>query len=347
MDLHYIELSDNKMNKAFIKGLAYYLPQKEVTNEELVKEFPEWSVEKVAQKVGVDVRHLAADNETAGDMAEKAARKLFEEYQIDTKTIDFLMLCTQSPDYFLPSTACVLQDRLGIPTSAGAFDYNLGCSGCVYGMAMAKGLIAAGIAKNVLLLTAETYNKYLHPSDKSNRSIFGDGAAACLVSTEGFAEIGEFSLGTDGSGANNLIVKTGAARQKRPTGKLVEDDEGHVWYDDYLYMNGGAIFNFTLDAVPVMMKEILDKNGLKKEEIDYYIFHQANKFMLSTIRKVCCISKDKFYINLATTGNTVSSTVLIGLKDCLVNGTIKAGDKVMITGFGVGLSWGGTLLTFK
>lgn len=331
---------------AYIKAISYYLPEKVVTNEELVKEFPEWSVDKVAQKVGVDSRHLAAEDETAGDMAEKAARKLFDEYQIDPKSIDFLMLCTQSPDYFLPSTACVLQDRLGIPTSAGAFDYNLGCSGCVYGMAMAKGLVAAGIAKNILLLTAETYNKYLHPSDKSNRSIFGDGAAACLISIEGFAEIGEFVLGTDGSGANNLIVKTGASRQKAVTGLSVEDDEGHVWYDDYLYMNGGAIFNFTLDAVPAMMAHILEKNHLQKDEIDYYVFHQANKFMLNTIRKVCVLPKDKFYVSLAETGNTVSSTVLIGLKDCLNNQLIKAGDKVMISGFGVGLSWGGTILKF-
>lgn len=330
----------------YIKAISYYLPEKVVINEELVKEFPEWSVEKVAQKVGVDSRHVAAENETAGDMAEKAARKMFEEYKIDPKTIDFLMLCTQSPDYFLPSTACVLQDKLGVPTSAGAFDYNLGCSGCVYGMAMAKGLIAASIAKNVLLLTAETYNKYLHPSDKSNRSIFGDGAAACLISTEGFAEIGEFSLGTDGSGANNLIVKTGAARKKEKTGKFVEDEEGHVWYDDFLYMNGGNIFNFTLETVPAMMKEILEKNKLEKDQIDYYVFHQANKFMLNTIRKVCVLPKDKFYVNLASTGNTVSSTVLIGLKECMDNGTIKEGDKVMISGFGVGLSWGGTVLDF-
>ena len=332
---------------AFIKAISYYLPERVVTNEELVKEFPEWSVANVAQKVGVDSRHLAAPEETAGDMAEKAARRLFEEYNVSPSEIDFVMLCTQSPDYFLPSTACVLQDRLGIPTSAGAFDYNLGCSGCIYGMAMAKGLIAAGIAKNVLLLTAETYNKYLHPSDKSNRSIFGDGAAACLISTEGFAEIGEFALGTDGSGANHLIVKTGAARHREATGQSMEDAEGHVWHDDYLYMNGSAIFNFTLDAVPAMMKQILEKNGMERDDVDYYVFHQANKFMLNTIRKVCKMDKDKFYVNLAETGNTVSSTVLIGLKDCLVNATIKAGDKVMATGFGVGLSWGGTILKIK
>lgn len=331
---------------AYIKAISYYLPEKVLTNEELVKEFPEWSVDKVAQKVGVDSRHLAAENETAGDMAEKAAKKLFEDYTIDPKSIDFLMLCTQSPDYFLPSTACILQDRLGIPTTAGAFDYNLGCSGCIYGMAIAKGLISSGIAKNVLLLTAETYNKYLHPTDKSNRSIFGDGAAACLISTEGFAEIGEFSLGTDGSGANNLIVKTGASRQKGATGIFVEDEEGHIWYDDYLYMNGGAIFNFTLNAVPALMKDILTKNNIEKHDINYYVFHQANKFMLNTIRKVCALPKDNFYVDLAETGNTVSSTVLIGLKNCMDKQMIKRGDKVMISGFGVGLSWGGTVIQF-
>lgn len=331
---------------AYIKALSYFLPETVVTNEQLLEEFPEWSVDKVAKKVGVNSRHVAAEDETATDMAEKAARKLFDEYGISPSEIDFILLCTQSPDYHLPSSACILQDRLGIPTSAGAFDYNLGCSGCIYGMAVAKGLIAAGIAKNVLVLTAETYNKYLHPSDKSNRSIFGDGAAACLVSTEGFAEIGEFVLGTDGSGANHLIVKSGCARLPKPTGESVTDDEGHVWYDDYLYMNGGAIFNFTLDAVPAMMADILKKNKLEKDNVDFYLFHQANKFMLNTIRKVCVLPKDKFYVNLETTGNTVSSTVLIGLKDCLDNGTIHEGMQVMCAGFGVGLSWGGVMLRF-
>ena len=330
----------------YIKGISYYLPERVVTNEELLQEFPEWNVDKVAAKVGVNSRHLAAADETAGDMAEKAARRLFEEYNINPQTIDFVMLCTQSPDHFLPSTACILQHRLGILTSAGAFDYNLGCSGCIYGMVMAKGLIDSGIAKNVLVLTAETYQKYLHPSDKSNRSIFGDGAAACLISTEGIAEIGQFSLGTDGRGAESLIVKSGAARQKQPTGNVVEDEDGHQRFDDYLYMNGSAIFNFTLEAVPVMMKEILEKNQIERDGVDYFVFHQANKFMLNTIRKVCVLPKDKFYVNLEETGNTVSSTVLIALKDCLDKGTIQPGMKVMITGFGVGLSWGGTILSF-
>lgn len=335
------------MMKAYIKAISYFLPERVVSNEELLQEFPEWSVDKVAAKVGVVSRHVAKEDETAGDLAEKAALGLFFEYGIKPSDIDFVLFCTQSPDYFLPSTACVLQHRLGIPTSAGAFDYNLGCSGCIYGLAVAKGLVLAGVAKNVLLLTGETYTKYLHPSDKSNRSIFGDGAAACLVSADkGFAEIGEFSLGTDGSGANDLIVKTGAARQKEETGCSFVDCEGHVQFDDFLYMNGGAIFNFTLDVVPTMMKQILVNNKMEKDEVDYFVFHQANKFMLNTIRKVCSLPQDKFYINLENSGNTVSSTVMIALKDCLNNGTIKQGDSVMIAGFGVGLSYGGCILNF-
>ena len=332
---------------AYIKAISYYLPERVVTNEDLVKEFPEWDVEKVYNKVGVKERHLAAESETAGDLAEKAALKLFEEYQVSPSDIDFLLLCTQSPDYRLPSTACILQDRLGIPTSAGAFDYDLGCSGCIYGMAVAKGLIAAGLASNVLLLTAETYAKYLHPDDKSNRTIFGDGAAACLISKEkGLAEIGDFVFGTDGSGADNLIVKTRGARFPERTGLTTEDDDGHFNREDYLYMNGSAIFNFTLEQVPPMMKQLLEKSGLGKDDIDYYVFHQANKYMLSTIRKVCGIPKDKFHIDLEHTGNTVSSTVLISLKDCLDQGFIHPGMRVMACGFGVGLSYGGTILHF-
>lgn len=331
---------------AFIKGISYYLPDKIVTNDELLTEFPEWSVDKVEAKVGVRSRHIAAETETAGDLAEKAALKLFEEYGIEPQSIDFVLFCTQSPDYFLPSTACILQNRLGIPTSAGALDYNLGCSGCVYGLAMGKSFVDSGLAHNVLLLTAETYNKYLHPADKSNRSIFGDGAAACLIAADGIAKIGEVVLGTDGSGAQHLIVETGAARKRQASGIVSIDDDGHTKYDDYLYMNGSAIFNFTLDAVPSLMQKLLAKNNVEKNEIDYYIFHQANKFMLDTIRKVCMLPKDKFYVNLAETGNTVSSTVLIGLRQCLDSGKITPGMTVMITGFGVGLSWGGTVLKF-
>lgn len=331
---------------AYIKGISYWLPEKIESVSKLVEEFPEWDAEKIIRKVGVSSRHIAGKNETAGDLAEKAARKLFAEYAISPREIDFVMLCTQSPDYFLPSTACLLQHRLGIPTTAGAFDYDLGCSGCIYGLALAKGLISSGTANNVLLLTAETYSKYLHHSDKSNRSIFGDGAAACLISAEGEAEIGNFVLGTDGKGAEYLIVRSGAARMREKTRYATTDEEGHTKHDDYLYMNGGAIFNFTLDAVPKMRQQVLQKNCMEANEIDLYVFHQANKFMLDTLRKVCVIDKDRFYVDLSTTGNTVSSSVFIALKECMDTKRIQKGMNVMIAGFGVGLSWGGTILKF-
>ena len=213
--------------KAYIKDIAYYLPDTILTNEQIAREFPEWSAEKVASKVGITERHIAAADETATDMAYQAAERLFDQ-GVDRECIDFVLLCTQSPDYFLPSSACILQDRLGLSKNCGAFDFNLGCSGYEYGLAVAKGLIVAGIAHNILLLTSETYTKYLHAQDKGNRTIFGDGASATWVSTEGFAEIGEVVVGTDGSGAENLIVRSLGAKNKALMNDAQSDEDGNL-----------------------------------------------------------------------------------------------------------------------
>lgn len=331
---------------AYIKAISYYLPDRILTNEELVNDFPEWSVDKVASKIGVAERHIAAQDETAGDMATQAAQKLFEEYSdIDRNDIDFVMLCTQSPDYFLPTTACIIQNKLGLNTTCGAIDFNLGCSGYVYGLSLAKGLIFAGVAKNVLLLTAETYNKHLHPRDKGNRTIFGDAATATIVSGDGFAEIGNFSLGTDGRGAENLIVKSGAMRNPSRIDDLTFDDSGNPISSDYLYMNGSEIFNFTLEAVPILVEDTLAKNSLQQSEIDLFVFHQANKYMMNFLRKKIKIDEDKFYYCLEKFGNTVSSTIPIALKEAQKDG--KLNGKILLAGFGVGYSWGGTTLSIK
>lgn len=331
--------------KAFIKGVSYYLPKKIVTNENLILEFPEWSVEKVTSKIGINQRHIAGDNETAGDMAEQAALKLFKEYNISPKDIDFILLCTQSPDYFLPTTACILQNRLNIPTSSGAIDFNLGCSGYIYGLSIAKGLIFSGVAENVLLLTAETYSKHLHYRDKVNRTIFGDGAAATLVSQKGFAEILDFGLGTDGSGANNLITKTGAFRHRNMRNDLHFDEGGNPISSDQLYMDGSAIFNFTLEKVPLLVDNTLIKNNLIKENISLFIFHQANRYMLNFLRKKIKIEEDKFYYYMKDIGNTVSSTIPIALREA--QNEKKVHGNLLIAGFGVGYSWGATVLKIK
>ena len=327
--------------KAYIQDIAYYLPTTVLTNEQIAERFPEWSAEKVAGKVGITERHIAADNETATDMAQKAAEQLFAQ-GVDKSQIDFVLLCTQSPDYFLPSSACILQDKLGLSKDCGAFDFNLGCSGYEYGLAVAKGLIVAGIAKNILLLTAETYTKYIHPQDKGNMTIFGDGASATLVSTEGFAQIDEVVVGTDGSGAENLIVRTSAARHKALTNNAAQDEDGNIVSDDHLYMHGGNVFNFTADVVPDMVEKLLSKSCLQQDDVNLWVFHQANKYMINYLRKLLDIDKDKFYIFMEKVGNTVSSTIPIAL--CEARKEDKLHGNVLLAGFGVGLSWGGVML---
>lgn len=327
--------------KAYIKDIAYYLPTQVLTNEQIAAEFPEWSAEKVANKVGITERHIAAPDETATDMAYQAAERLFAQ-GVDRASIDFVLLCTQSGDYFLPSSACILQDRLGLSKNCGALDFNLGCSGYEYGLAVAKGLIVAGISKNILLLTSETYTKYLHPQDKGNRTIFGDGASATLVSTEGFAEIGEVVLGTDGSGAENLIVRSLGARHKEQLHDLRINEEEGLVSGDHLYMHGGNVFNFTADVVPPMVEELLQKSGLAQDEIDLWVFHQANKYMINYLRKLLDIDKERFYIFMEHVGNTVSSTIPIALVEARKEDELHG--NVLLAGFGVGLSWGGVML---
>ncbi len=332
--------------KSFIKAISYCLPEKVVTNEELVSEFPEWTVEKIADKVGVRQRHVAIDGETATDLAVRAAEKLFNEnLAIVKESIDFVVFCTQSPDYLLPTSACLIQQRLGLRTDIGAFDFNLGCSGYVYGLSIAKGLIAGGIAKNILLLTGETYNKHLHPRDKGNRTIFGDAATATVVSTEGFAEIGEFALGTDGRGAENLIIKSGGARCLEKVGDLSFDENGNPHSSDYLFMNGSEIFMFTQKNVPMIVKQTLAKNELEQNDISKFIFHQANTYMLNFLRKKIKIEPEKFYINMSEVGNTVSNSIPIALYDAKKNSILNG--PVLICGFGVGYSWGGCVIKFR
>lgn len=331
---------------ATIKAIEYYLPDDRLDNSTLNQLFPDWSVDKISAKTGIFQRHIAAKDEFTSDMAVKAAKKLFEKNDIGAESIDFILLCTQSPDYFLPTTACLIQDALGIPTSAGAFDFNLGCSGYVYGLAVSKGLISAGIAKNVLLITSETYSKFIHPEDKSNRTIFGDAASATLITQDdGFATIMDFDLGTDGRGANNLIVKRGAVRY--PLDQASEDyvDEfNNVRNEKNLLMNGTEIFNFTSAMVPVLVDRVLKKNNLASGDIAMYIFHQANKFMLNHLRSKLKIPEERFYYFLENCGNTVSSTLPIALKEADNSKEFQSGDQLLLAGFGVGYSWGGCVL---
>ncbi len=327
------------MNRAFISAIEYYLPEKVLTNEDLSRDFPEWSPDKILSKTGIARRHIAAPEETSVDMAVKAAEKMFARGKVKREQVDFVILCTQSADYYLPTSACILQDRLGIPTRAGSFDMNLGCSGFIYGLALAKGLIESGSAREILLITADTYSKLLRPEDRSVRSIFSDAAAATLISAEpeageGNQSIGPFSFGTDGSGAESLIARTGGFRnppsgQERP----------------FLEMDGPGVFAFGLRRVPEAIMDLLQKCELSLSCVDLFIFHQASMFMLETLRERLQIAPERFFVNIALHGNTVSSTIPIALCDAHAQGLARPARTLFLVGFGVGLSWAAARVT--
>jgi len=326
-----------------IVKIATYLPDQVLSNKDLAEEFNRWEPEKIEAKLGIRERHIAARNETAGDLALKAAETVLDSY--DKDKIDMLIFCTQSPDHFLPATACIIQEKLGLSNKVAAFDFNQGCSGYIYGLAMAKAFIKSDIAHTILLIVGETYSKHIHPKDLANRTIFGDGAAATIIEKDSQEHILEFILGTDGRGQNNLIVPNGCFRSVRDeNAEEKTNDAGDVYTSNHLYMNGPEIFTFTIEAVPRSVNECLAKNEMTLDEIDYVIFHQANSYMIEYLRKKIKIPKEKFYANMLLTGNTVSATIPIALTDSLSHGIVKKGDKVLLCGFGVGYSWGAVII---
>lgn len=331
---------------ARIAAVSYYLPEKELTNEELSSHFPEWSVDKISAKTGIHTRHIVAGNEFSSDLAVRAASRLFEEHKIDAASIDFVILCTQSPDFYMPSTAGIVQHRLGLRLGIGATDMNLGCSGYVYALGLAKGLIETGQAAKVLVITVDTYSKYVNPGDKSVRTLFGDGASASLViGVEGAESLFAFSYGTDGRGAKALIVPNGALRPGGDTAPQASTDVRGLKTNGFdLFMDGPAIFNFTLQVVPQTVETILRKAKLDLEEVDLFVFHQANAYMLEHLRKKLGIETERFFVSIAESGNTVSSTIPIALAEAERQGVLKPGMRVMLLGFGVGLSWGGLIV---
>ncbi|HEU0137730.1 MAG TPA: ketoacyl-ACP synthase III [Flavobacterium sp.] len=323
-----------------ITAIEYCFPENKLTNADLAIEFPDYDFQKFEEKVGISIRYIADKDQTALDLAVLACEKLFQN--ISRNDIDYILYCTQSPEYILPTTACILQDRLGLNKNIGAFDFNLGCSGYTYGVSMAKGLINSGQAKNILLVTAETYSKFLHPLDRSNRAIFGDAATATLISYSEEDKIGNFLFGTDGSGFGKLIIKNGASKYG-----YVQDPElivygtDNTYTENHLYMNGPEIFDFTNENIPPFTEKLLTANNIEKTAVDQYIFHQANAYMLTFMRRRLKITPEKFYINLAQGGNTVSCTIPIALKDYSATMTEGERQNIMIVGFGVGLSWSG------
>jgi 3-oxoacyl-[acyl-carrier-protein] synthase-3 len=325
-----------------IKAISTYLPQRIETVDDLEEMFPEWSSKRISEKTGIFSRHISADDEFSSHMAVAASRKLFVSTGIQPEDVDCLILVTQTPDFILPTTACLVHEGLGLRADAGALDVNLGCSGYVYALGLAKGLIDSKQVRNVLVVTSDTYTKLLNPLDKSVRSIFGDGATATLLDGDGDSEsITGLVQGTDGSGAGLLIVPHGGLRdgaQVNPAASAKERKLEKSQHD--LYMDGPGIFNFTLRVVGPLVHDSLEKSNLSFESVDYIVFHQANAFMLKHIVEKLDIPLVKAPILMRDWGNTVSSTIPMALHSLLADAAARD-YRLLLAGFGVGLSWAG------
>ena len=330
-----------------IKAISYHLPENIFSNDDFFRDFPDAISQKEnLLKTGVEQRRIIAPDETASDIGVKAALKLFEEHSISPDSIDFILFCAQEFDHYTPTTACIIQEKLNLPKHCGALDFNLGCSGFVYGLSLAKGLIESVGAKNVLLITSSVLTRTFNKKDKSSIFVFGDGAAATLISSRETKGIGEFIFGTDGSGKNKIIIKDGGARNKISENSKIDhpDEYGNITNDSSFYMNGTSVFIFGLKTVPAMMNDLFKKENKSIEDIDLFIFHQANLFLIDAIRSKMEIPEKKVFNFIKNVGNTVSSSIPIALSEAIKEGKAKKGDRISIAGFGVGLSWAATII---
>lgn len=344
----------------FVNAISYYLPKRKVFSREILDDYNRFvtnddtvTEESIFAKTGVRLRYQSKLSNTAKDLGASAAKVLFERNKIDLSKIQGLIFISDALDYKGPATACVLQAELELPKSILALDVLHGCTGWVYGLSLSKGLIYSGQVENVLVITADIPRRVIHPEDIELSALFSDGAAATLISksktNKGLnLEINDFDFGTDGNGRKHLFMDRSASRDPADIKwlrKFKDIPSGLI--GGRLKMNSDKIFLFALRTVPMLTKNILKKHNLTIDQVDYFVYHQANGAMLEFLRKRMKIPKEKFIINIEEIGNTVSSTIPIALSQMLLERDALKGAKILIAGFGIGFSWGGTILTVE
>lgn len=335
------------MRSSAIVAVEPELGELVLTNEELKERFGSEIIDKVANSVGIKCRRIAAPGTCGSDLAYRAARRLLQQNNVDPHSIDLVVFATQTPDYWLPTTACILQHRLNLKKSCAAFDINLGCSQYVYSLAVAHSMIASGCANRALVLTGDTMTRTINPKDRSLLPLMGDaGSATLLCAIENGDGFLGFEMGTDGSGYEYLMIPAGGARRPITPETSVEsvDQDGNVRSAENFYMNGVAIFHFAVSVVPNTIKSLLAKLSLALDDIDLFLFHQANKFMLDHLVKKLKIPVGKTHYYLEQVGNTSGSTIPLLMADALRCGKLRPGNTVLAIGFGVGLSWAATVM---
>ncbi len=323
---------------ATIRAISTYLPAQIENNSELIDA-------RFIKKIGVNCRHICTKDEAAGDLAFHAAEKLFAEYNINRHETDFILLCTQHPDHLGPHTSAHLQHRLGLKKSVGTMDIALGCSGYVYGLAVAKGLIETGLAKKILFITSSVYTKYINARDKATRPLFGDGATATWLDGGDKENLRAFVFGSDGSRFDKLIIPVGGSRHMpRDNPEIFSTDDNGNYRSNYeIFMDGMAITYFTLREVPPLVEKVLAAANLTRADLDYCIFHQANKFMMTYLRDKANLNDVPFHNDISATGNLVSGSVPLAIEQVVKNSGAENLKCVMLAGFGVGLSWAGCI----
>ena len=337
------------MTEAGIAAIGSALPAREVTNEELERLHPDWRMPVVAKRSGVVSRRWCAPDETSLDLGIAASNDLFRRVSITPRDIDAVLFCTQTPDYVMPPNACLLQSRLGIPSTAAALDFSLACSGFLYGLYLARGLVRSGSARNVLLVTAETYSKLFSHDDRGPATLFGDGAAATLITATGTEGIGPVVLGTDGSTYDMFYVPAGGARvpSTAETCVPVPDRFGSQRSAEHLVMHGAAVLAFVEREIMPFVGRAMSEFRVTWADLDLVVFHQASGATLDLLAARLNIPREKMFSNIERVGNTVSASIPMALRDAADQGRLTPGARVLLVGFGVGMSWGACLVTWN
>jgi len=319
-----------------LKNIRYYLPENKITNIDLALKF-NLTEEEILRKTGIEIRYHSNKNELASDLAIKVSEIYFKEFPEKRNQIDFLIFCSECFDFIAPATSCILQNRMHLSQKIGCIDLPYGCSGYIYGLFLSKSLLKSGMAENILFITADTPSKTIPKDSLELLNIFSDSATVTLLTKSDSEKIGEFVLGTDGSGKESLLAENSAFSRS-------DVESSAPSFSPEMKMDGIEIFNFGLRVVPNLINETLIKNELTKKDIDFYILHQPTKFLLQTLRKKMDIPEEKWIINIHQYGNTVSSSIPLVISDLMKENRIKPGMNLLLIGFGIGYSWGATLL---
>jgi 3-oxoacyl-[acyl-carrier-protein] synthase III len=338
-------MASGRLNQVRIAGIASAVPQRVLTLADDAQVFGQTEIERISQNIGVQQRHVVNETTCTSDLCHAAAERLLAELDWQRDSIDALIFVTQTPDYFMPATACVLQDRLGLSRGCAAFDVNQGCAGYIYGLWIGGHLVRGG-CRRLLLLVGDTTSRLVSPRDRTITSLFGDAGTATALEFDADAPAMQFELGVDGAGRSCLMVPGGAFRQPHSpqSSERTERAGGNIRSDEDLFMDGGEVFTFVLREVPRLVQSVLTSAETTVADIDNFVFHQANRFMLGHLTKRLRLPPDRVAVGLTNYGNTSSASIPLAITTELRENLSQQSRRLLLAGFGAGFAWGATVL---